>query len=468
MKIIKITLSGLSFVWVAVMLASCQPNYPLQSTIAELQKTALSDDTAWALLSSLTTDVGPRAAGTLGDAMAVAWADQKFRELGYDRVWSERVEFPYWQRRSESARIVLPRSQPMAVTALGRSPSTQGPLRAEIIHFEDLAALEAANPADVAGKIAFISKRMERSQTGAGYGETVAGRSRGPFVAARKGAAALVIRSVGTDDDRLPHTGNMSGSEPGEPVPAAAISNPDADLLIEMLNRNDSVSLELNLDCGFDGMAVSYNVIGEFDGRDDSDEFVVIGGHLDSWDLGTGAHDDGTGVSITMAAAKLVADLPERPKRGIRVVLFANEEQGIFGGKEYARLHEQELPRHVIGAESDLGGGRIYQFRTSVNEQAQPAMEELAAYLEPLNIPFQPDRPAGGGADIGQMKKLGMAVVDLNHDATKYFDLHHTANDTLDKVNPEDLKFNVAAYVSFIYFAAESSVDFGPVPVPDE
>ena len=288
MKIIKITLSGLSFVWVAVMLASCQPNYPLQSTIAELQKTALSDDTAWALLSSLTTDVGPRAAGTLGDAMAVAWADKKFRELGYDRVWSERVEFPYWQRRSESARIVLPRSQPMAVTALGRSPSTQGPLRAEIIHFEDLAALEAANPADVAGKIAFISKRMERSQTGAGYGETVAGRSRGPFVAARKGAAALVIRSVGTDDDRLPHTGNMSGSEPGEPVPAAAISNPDADLLIEMLNRNDSVSLELNLDCGFDGMAVSYNVIGEFDGRDDSDEFVVIGGHLDSWDLGTG------------------------------------------------------------------------------------------------------------------------------------------------------------------------------------
>jgi Zn-dependent M28 family amino/carboxypeptidase len=308
---------------------------------------------------------------------------------------------------------------------------------------------------------------MERSRSGRDYSRVVAGRSQGPFVAAEKGADALIIRSVGTDNDRLPHTGNLSTSRTGPVVPSAAISNPDADLLVSLLERHDRVRMELRLDVGFSGEAESYNVIGEFDGREDNGEFVLIGAHLDSWDLGTGAHDDGAGVAITMAAAKLVADLPQRPRRGIRVVLFANEEQGIYGGKAYAQTHADDLASHVIGAESDLGAGRIYQFRSNVRAEAEEAMDELARYLAPLNIPRQLDRPAFGGADIGQMRAIGLPVVDLNHDASRYFDLHHTANDVLAQVDADDIAFNVAAYVTFVYFAAETDVVFGPIEATD-
>jgi carboxypeptidase Q len=452
---------------ITVLLAACRQSGPYQDTIDALQSRALESDLAWTLLESLTTDVGPRMPGTRGDALAVAWAQSRFEALGFDRVRLEPVTFPLWRRGYESARIVAPRVQDLAVTALGGSPGTRGILSLEVAHFPDLAALEAAPADSLAGKVAFISKRMTRSRSGIGYAEAVAGRSRGPFVAAEKGAGALVIRSVGTDNDRLPHTGNISSTQTGPAVPSAAISNPDADLLVAMLERDEPVRMELRLDVGTDGTAQSFNVIGEFDGRDDNGEYVMIGAHLDSWDLGTGAHDDGTGVAITMAAAKLVADLPQRPRRGIRVVLFANEEQGIHGGKAYAQTHADDLASHVIGAESDLGGGRIYQFRSRVRPEAEAAMDELALYLAPLDIPRQLDRPAGGGADIGQMRAIGLPVVDLNHDASRYFDLHHTANDTLAQVNADDLAFNVAAYVTFVYFAAETDTDFGPLPVSE-
>jgi len=361
------------------------------------------------------------------------------------------------------ATIVAPRRQTLAVTALGGSPATDGTVRAEVVRFADLAALEAADPGQVAGRIAYIAARMQRSPTGEDYDRVVAGRSRGPYVAARKGAAALVIRSVGTDHNRLPHTGNISNSETGEPVPAAAISSPDADLLEALLSRGGPVTLELFLHCGYWLNATSWNVIGEFDGREPDGGFVAVGGHLDSWDLGTGAHDDAAGVAITLAAATRVAKQVERPRRGIRVVLFANEEQGVFGGKAYAAAHAAELGRHAIGAESDLGSGRVYRFRTRVGGAAEPAMQQLAALLAPLGIPRSLESPASGGADFGQMKVLGMPVVDLDHDAALYFDYHHTANDTLDKIDPDDLRFDVAAWETFIEFAAESTAVFGPV-----
>lgn len=440
----------------------------MREAVAGLQARAMQDDLAWDLLASLTTEVGPRMAGTPGDAMAVSWAQDRMRSMGFDRVWLEPVEFPLWQRRSETASIVSPRRQPLAVTALGGSPATGEVIKAEVIAFGDLAALEAADPGRVAGKIAFVSARMERMRTGEGYGKVVVQRGKGPLVAAAKGAAALIIRSVGTDDNRLAHTGNISGSGEGEPVPAAAISNPDADLLEAMLAAGGPVMIELDLDCGFDGTAVSYNVIGEFDGREPGAGVVAIGGHLDSWDLGTGAHDDGTGVAITLAAARRVADLNPRPRRGTRVVLFANEEQGVYGGKAYAVAHADELALHAVGAESDLGGGRIFQFRSRVLDAAAPAIGELEKLLEPLGIPYEPRWPAFGGADFGQMVKLGMPAIDLDHDATKYFDYHHTANDTLDKVDPEDLRFNVAAWVTFLYFAAETRANFGPLDADEE
>lgn len=445
--------------------ASAQSPGDLPAAVARLQAAALQDDLAWTLLESLTTDVGPRMAGSPGDALAVAWAQDRMKSLGFDRVWVEPVEFPRWLRNAEVATIVTPRRQTLAVTALGGSPPTDGSVRAEVVRFADLAALEAADPAQVAGRIAYIATRMQRSPAGKDYSRVVEGRGRGPYVAASKGAAALIIRSVGTDHNRLPHTGNISNSETGEPSPAAALSGPDADLLEALLARDGPVTLELTLDCGYDGSATSWNVIGEFDGREPDAGFVAVGGHLDSWDLGTGAHDDAAGVAITLAAATRVAKQAVRPRRGIRVVLFANEEQGVFGGKAYAAAHGAELARHVIGAESDLGSGRVYRFRTRVSEAAEPAMQQLAELLAPLGIPRSLESPASGGADFGQMQELGMPVVDLDHDATLYFDYHHTPNDTLDKIDPADLRFDVAAWETFIEFAAESTAVFGPLPV---
>jgi Zn-dependent M28 family amino/carboxypeptidase len=435
----------------------------LKERVADLQQQALQDDTAWNLLESLTSEVGPRMGGSDGDAKAVAWARAAMQELGFDRVWLEHVEFPRWVRNHESAQLLSGQPVTLDITALGGSPGTSGALQAEVVRFEHLEALEAAGPDAVSGKIAYIGERMVRSMNGSGYGKTVRQRSRGPFVAARKGAIGLLIRSAGTDMDGVPHTGMISSSEPGDPVPSAALSHPAADRLEAAFDEGAPVTVELNLDCGWDGNAVSQNVIGEFDGSGDTGRYVIVGGHLDSWDLGTGAVDDGSGVAITMAAATLVARQPQRPLHGTRVVLFANEEQGVYGGKAYASMHANQLDRHVLGSESDLGSGRIFQFTTRVNEASEPAIDQLAQLLASLDIPRKRESLANGGADIGQMRKLGMPVIDLRHDATHYFDLHHTRNDVLENVDPSDIRFNVAAYVTLIEWAASNAQPFGPV-----
>jgi len=443
--------------------ASAQSSPAADDVIVQLQNEALHSDLAWSLLSSLTSEVGPRMGGTAADGEAVKWAVEKMHRLGFDRVWTEPVVFPRWTRNAETAEVLAPVAQNLAVTAIGGSPSTGGPLEGEVIQFETLAALETAPMEAVQGKIVFLSTRMQKTREGSGYGETVVNRSLGPYVAAGKGALALLIRSVGTDSDRLPHTGMMSGSEAGDPVPAAALSNPDADNLMIILGLQEDVRVRLDLDVGFDGEATSYNVIGEFDGSENPDKRILLGAHLDSWDLGTGAVDDGAGVAIVMAAAKLVAELPVRPRYGTRVVLYANEEQGIYGGKSYAKQHEADLNSHIIGAESDLGADRIYRFKTRVLPEAEPAVVLLAKHLQTLGIEREAVQPAGGGADVGQMRQLGLAVVDMNQDASRYFDLHHTANDTLDKVNPDHLRQNLAAWVTMVYITANSKLSFGPV-----
>jgi len=431
--------------------------------VARLQNEALNSDMAWDLLASLTSEVGPRMAGSEADARAVSWAVDKMRSLGFDRVWTEPVSFPRWLRNHENARVLSPYPQGLAVTALGGSPSTNGPLEGEVIRFGTLKELEAAATDAVHGKIVFLSQRMQKTREGTGYGETVVNRSRGPFVAAQKGALALLIRSVGTDSDRLPHTGMMSGSESGDRVPSAALSNPDADNLMIMLGHSEPVRVRLELDVGFDGEATSYNVVGEYDGSEALEQRVLLGAHLDSWDLGTGAIDDGAGVAIVLAAARMVADLPERPKHGTRVVLYANEEQGVYGGKAYATQHQNDLGNYLVGAESDLGADRIYRFKTRVLPSAETVIDALANYLVNLGIEYEAGEPAGGGADVGQMRKLGMPVIDLDQDASRYFDLHHTANDTLDKVDQDSLRQNLAAWVTMLYVTADSTVAFGPV-----
>ncbi|AKC86191.1 M28 family peptidase [Pseudoxanthomonas suwonensis] len=429
---------------------------------AQLRERALADDTGWKVTESLTTEVGPRLAGSEADARAVAWAKAKFAELGFDRVWTEPVTFPKWVRRSESAEVLGPHAQPLAVTALGGSPG--GTVEGEIVRFADLAALQAAPEGSLAGKIAFVDYQMTASRDGSGYAQGGAIRSRGPSAAIRKGASGFLMRSAGTDNHRVPHTGITRYDEGLTPVPSAALSIPDADQLGRLLARGP-VKVRLAIDAGWDGEYTSQNVIGEITGRSRPDEVVLIGAHLDSWDLGTGAIDDAAGVGITMAAANLIRQLPQRPARSIRVLAYANEEQGLHGGKAYAERHAANAGRHLLAAESDFGAGRIYAFNTGAPEHARAATRQIAEALAPLGIEYAPGK-GGPGPDIGPLAAKGVTWAWLAQDGSDYFHLHHTADDTLDKIDPAALAQNVAAYAVFAYLAAEAEGDFGSQAKP--
>ncbi|WP_435594078.1 M28 family peptidase [Proluteimonas luteida] len=436
-----------------------------QSTLdiaARLREQALADDTAWTLIESLTTEIGPRLPGSEADARAVAWAKARFEALGYDRVWTEPVTFPKWERRSESAAVLGAHAQPLVITALGGSPG--GDVSADLVRFDGIEALEAADPATLAGRIVFVDMPMERTRDGSGYGKAGPVRSRGPSIAARKGAAAYLMRSIGTSPHRVANTGITRFDADVTPIPAAALSLPDADQLTRLL-RFGPVQVRLALDVGWNGEYTSHNVIAELTGRERPEEIVLIAGHLDSWDLGTGAVDDASGVGITMAAGHLVAQQPQRPRRSLRVVAFANEEQGLLGARAYAEAHggADVIARHVVGAESDFGAGRIYGFNTSAPAGQRATSDAIAEVLRPLGIDYLQDK-GGPGPDIVPLAQKGGAWAWLGQDGTDYFDLHHNADDTLDKVDPDAVAQNTAAYAVFAWLAAESEESFGSAP----
>lgn len=426
---------------------------------ANLREQAQSTQGGYEIVESLTVEVGPRMAGTPGDAAAVKWAVAKFKELNFDKVWTEPVTFPRWERGEERAEVVSPYPQELLVTALGYTVGTPNEgLTAEVVEVPSLAALTTTAPEEVAGKIVFINNSMQRTKDGSGYGKAVIARASGAAEAAKLGAAAVVIRSIGTDSHRFPHTGVMRYQDQVARIPAAALSNPDANQLELMLDRGP-VTLRLTLTARDLGTATSANVIGEITGRERPEEVVIIGAHLDSWDLGTGALDDGAGVGITMEAARLIGQLDQHPRRTIRVVLYANEESGLYGARAYAEQHENDLENHIIGAESDFGADLIYAFLARVDPASQPVIDAISEQLAPLGIAYAGTQ-AYGGPDLSPMRERGMPVATLAQDGTDYFDYHHTADDTLDKIDPKKLQQNVAAYAVFAYLAAETPVQF--------
>ena len=433
---------------------------------AQLRDRALGDATAYALIESLTTEIGPRLPGSEADARAVAWAKARFEALGYDKVWTEPVTFPKWERRSEHAAVVGAHAQPLVITALGGSPA--GDVTAALVRFDSIAALEAADPAALRGKLVFVDVPMARSRDGSGYGAAGPVRSRGPSIAARKGATGYLMRSIGTSPHRVANTGITRFDADVTPIPSAAMSLPDADQLTRLLQRGP-VQVHLALDVGWNGEYTSQNVIAEITGREAPDEIVLIAGHLDSWDLGTGAVDDASGVGITMAAGHLIAQLPQRPRRTVRVVAFANEEQGLIGARAYAEAHggADVIARHVIGAESDFGAGRIYGFNTSAPAGERATSDAIAEVLRPLGIDYLQDT-GSPGPDISPLAAKGGAWGWLGQDGTDYFDLHHNADDTLDKVDPDAVAQNTAAYAVFAWLAAESEGGFGSAPKTED
>ncbi len=430
----------------------------------ELRQQALSRNGGFDVVEDLTTRIGPRLAGTEADARAVAWAVDLLNDLGFDRVWKEPVTFPTWSRNFERVSVTSPVQQRMEALAIGYSPATpEGGIEAQVVMLDDLDALVAAEPEQVAGKIVFIRNRMERSRDGSGYGPAVQARARGAIVAAEKGAVGVVIRSIGTSTNRFAHTGGMRFDLGQRRLPAAAISNPDADQLERLIGLGEPVRLHLEIDAQKTEAYTSHNVIAEITGARNPEKIVALGAHLDSWDVGTGALDDGAGIAIITEAGRLILGLDQRPDRSIHLIFFAAEEIGLWGGRAWAEKHRENFANLQLGAESDFGAGRIYDIGARVVDEAWPVIEAIQRELEPLGIDLG-RRQASGGPDFLPSLPHGLAVVDLRQDGTTYFDYHHTENDTLDKVDPEDLAQNAAAYAVLAWLAAQSPIDFGSGP----
>lgn len=434
-------------------------------TAQDLADAGTWDNVGLKFVEDLTTEIGPRLAGSPDEKRARDWAVAELTELGFANVRVEDFTVPYWNRTHEAARVVGANAQPLMITALGGSaPTPEGGLEADVVRFETLGDLQAAADAEVAGKIVFIDEYMTRTQTGAGYGLAVAKRGACPSVAAGKGAVACMIRSVGTDHFRRPHTGIIGRAgpdgvaKPTGALPAAALSAPDADQLARLLERGP---VRVNLDIGVETAeaAPSGNVIAEVEGGAHKDEIILLGCHLDSWDLGTGAIDDGAGCGIVVGAAKLIDALPGKPDRTIRVVLYGSEEIGLFGGAAYARQHAEDLGNHVLAAESDHGASYIWQFQTRFGEGALDYAKKMQGVLARYGV-APGDNLAGGGPDIGVLARSGVPVVTPAQDGWDYFDYHHTPDDTFDKIEPEAFRQNVAVYAAFAYIAADSGWDF--------
>jgi hypothetical protein len=432
----------------AFLLASAAPSLaqPAPSQVAQLRDDALKDNYAWDIVEGLTTEVGPRMAGTEAEARARDWAVKKLKAMGFANVRIEPFDMPVWTRGAEGAEVLTPFPQRMVITALGNSASTppEG-ITGEIVGFNSMAEFEAAPADEVRGKIVFVSHAMPRTQDGSGYGFFGGPRRQGPTLASKKGAIAIVVRSIGTDYHRNPHAGVQTFADGVTPIPAGALSIPDAEQLQRILKRGQPVTMHLTLVSQVT-QGKSGNVIAEVPGRDPKAPFILVGGHLDSWDQGTGAIDDGSGVAITTAAAKRIMDAG-RPLRTIRIVWFGAEEVGLFGGIDYQKKHGTEL--HYAIAESDFGADRIWKVDSKLGKDREAEAKALQIALAPLGI-VPGSLEKADGSDIEPLLNAGLPGVGLSQDGTHYFDIHHTPDDTLDKIDPEALRQNVAAWTAML------------------
>jgi carboxypeptidase Q len=417
------------------------------SPLAALADKALASDTlAWDFVEGLTTEVGPRQAGTEAEARGRAWAVRWLKAQGFANVADEPFMMDTWvPGETHRAEVLAPFAQPLVVQPLGDSAATppEG-VTGEVVYFASVADLGAAPAGSLAGKIAFISHAMTATQDGSHYGFAGPARWVGPALAASKGAVAAVIRSVGTDHHRNPHTGGTTFGEGVAPIPAGALSLPDADNLVRMFARAKGrpITMRLTLDPRRLGRTESGNVVGEIVGRDPGLPPVLLACHLDSWWNSPGAFDDGAGCGIVAAAAKHVA-AAGRPLRTIRVLFAGAEEVGLLGSKAYSAAHRGEPV--FFGLESDFGADRIWRFESNFKPTDPALHARIAAAVARFGV-ADSDLVATGGADLNVVRDQGGALIDLQQDGTRYFDLHHTPDDTLDKIDPAQLRQNVAVW----------------------
>lgn len=406
-------------------------------------------------LRSLCKDIGPRLTGSAEAQMAIDWGVLKMKEYGFDKVYLQEIEVPHWERGTKEAGWVRKKDGSLIkvnLLALGGSIGTNGILEGEVIVFESLDALKAAKEKDVKGKIVFLNEVMDAAMinTFRAYGACYPIRGHGAVEAARLGAIGVIIRSLGLPVDAHPHTGSMHYEQGLEKIPAAAISTSDAEILATLL-KAEKANFVMEMDCREYPPVKSYNVIGELTGSDSADEIITLGGHLDSWDTGEGAHDDGAGIVHSLEAIRLFKTLKIQPRHTIRVVFFMNEENGNRGGKNYAAIAHDKKEKHIAAVESDRGGFTPRGFQCDGGER----FIELIQGFEPLLKKYDLHifEKGYGGVDIGPLHEFypEIPLFGFVPDSQRYFDFHHAESDVFENVNKRELELGCAAIASFLY-----------------
>jgi carboxypeptidase Q len=427
---------------------------PHRETVARLIGAALADHAAWARLAELTDTFGPRLSGSDALAAAIAWAASKMRDDGFDDVRLEPVTVPRWIRGREQLAIVAPSPRPLVMLGLGGSIGTaREGLEAEALVVSSFSELEARG-AEVRGRIVVYDVPF------VSYGETVQYRTAGASRAARLGAVASLVRAIGPAGLRTPHTGAVTYQEGQPRIPAAAISAEDAGALARIQTRGQRLVLRLSMEARFEADTESANIVAELRGRELPDEVVVVAGHFDSWDVGTGASDDAVGCIAAWEAVRLMRALDLRPRRTVRVVLFTNEENGLRGGLAYRDRHREALDRHVLMIEADSGVFPPIGLGVSGSDGARNRLRDIARLLEGIGA-GRVD-PHGGGADIGpSVQAAGIPAASINGNPDQYFLVHHTQADTVERIDPQDVARAVAAMAVLGYLAAEIPERFG-------
>jgi Zn-dependent M28 family amino/carboxypeptidase len=453
----------------ALSLASLSTVATGETPALEAQASAAleEDGLAWDFVEGITTEVGPRQAGTEAEARGRAWAMAWLKKNGFANVADEPVTMDTWVPGDIArARVTAPFAQDLVVLPLGNSAATPaGGIEAEVVFFPTVDDLRAAPDGSLAGKIAYISHQMRPAQDGSHYGFAGPARWVGPGIAASKGAVGAVIKSVGTDHHRNPHTGGTSFPEGVAAIPAGALSLPDAENLERMFERADGrpITLKLEMNPRQIGQTTSGNVVGEIVGRNPALPPVLLACHIDSWWNAPGAFDDGAGCAIISAAALRVKEAGA-PLRTIRVLMAGAEETGLWGSKAYSEAHLDEAI--AVGLESDFGADRIWRFDSNFRESNPDLHKRIAAAVARFGVSSGRE-PATGGADLNIVRDQKGALIDLQQDGTRYFDLHHTPDDTLDKIDKAQLRQNVAVWtmvVGILANEANSILTGGPIP----
>jgi hypothetical protein len=423
--------------------------------IRSIYDQALSEGKAYEDLRSLCKDIGARLSGSAEAQMAIEWSKLKMESYGFDKVYLQEIKVPHWERGTKESAWIREKNGKLTslnLLALGGSIGTDGILEGEIVEFSHLDELKKAKRSDVEGKIVFLNQPMDEQQinTFKAYGGCYAIRGNGAVEGAKLGAKAVIIRSLGMPIDDHPHTGSMHYEDDVSKIPAAAVSTKDAEMLSCKIKEGKS-RLVLEMDCRSFPDATSFNVIAEITGKEKPNEIITFGGHLDSWDTGEGAHDDGAGVIHCLEALRILKELKYQPKHTLRVVFFMNEENGNMGGKTYATWSKERSENHIAALESDRGGFAPRGFNCDGTEEQVKLLETLAVHFKPYELHIF--EKGYGGVDIGPLKNefKGIPLFGFVPDSQRYFDFHHAPSDVFENVNKRELELGCGAIGSFIY-----------------